>query len=87
MVASAVDGHVESTTASGPEDLPRALRAATLYHVDGLTQASVPLEDIGRCPGMVPLAGGTAKYPAALGALRVGFARLLSAMSLVRVGF
>ncbi len=41
MVASAVDGYAVSTTASGPEDLRLALRAATLYYLDGLTQAEV----------------------------------------------
>jgi deoxyribonucleoside regulator len=38
---------------------------------------SVPLEDIQRCPTTVLLTGGAAKYRAALGALRGGFARFL----------
>jgi deoxyribonucleoside regulator len=38
---------------------------------------SVPLEDVRRCPTTVLLTGGAAKYPAALGALRGGFARFL----------
>ncbi len=43
MVASAVDGHAVARTPSGsaPEDLRLALRAATLYYLDGLTQAEV----------------------------------------------
>ncbi|HUL99921.1 MAG TPA: sugar-binding domain-containing protein [Mycobacterium sp.] len=38
---------------------------------------SVPLDDIRRCPGTVLVTGSTAKYRAALGALRGGFARFL----------
>jgi deoxyribonucleoside regulator len=38
---------------------------------------SVPLEDIRRCPATVLLTSGAAKYQAALGALRGGFARFL----------
>jgi deoxyribonucleoside regulator len=38
---------------------------------------SVPLEDIRRCATTVLLTGGAAKYQAALGALRGGFARFL----------
>jgi deoxyribonucleoside regulator len=49
MVGSAVDGHAPSGATSGsssapgsaPEDLRLALRAATLYYLDGLTQAEV----------------------------------------------
>jgi deoxyribonucleoside regulator len=38
---------------------------------------SVPLEDVRRCASTVLLTGGAAKYRAALGALRGGFARFL----------
>jgi deoxyribonucleoside regulator len=38
---------------------------------------SVHLEDIRCCPSTVLLTGGVAKYQAALGALRGGFARFL----------
>ena len=38
---------------------------------------SVPLDDVRRCPCTVLLTGGAAKYRAALGALRGGFARFL----------
>jgi deoxyribonucleoside regulator len=38
---------------------------------------SVHLEDIRRCPSTVLLTGGAAKYRAALGALRGGFAHFL----------
>jgi deoxyribonucleoside regulator len=49
MVTSAVDGHVPShvvgaanpSPGSAPDDLRLALRAATLYYLDGLTQAEV----------------------------------------------
>jgi deoxyribonucleoside regulator len=38
---------------------------------------SVPLEDVRRCASTVLITGGAAKYQAALGALRGGFARFL----------
>ncbi|MBB5912778.1 deoxyribonucleoside regulator [Nocardia transvalensis] len=67
MAGSALNGRVPPAPGSAPEDLRLALRAATLYYLDGLTQAEVA----GRLGVSRPTAGRLIARAKARGLVRI----------------